>query len=97
MFHLDPADSSKKFVFQKLSDVLLTCILNLMKKHGTMLKEFLSYRSGFKDMFSTKCKSCNKHLILDTVISKLLPPTWIEMDGQNVSLYNFDCNPEHVG
>ena len=98
MFHLDPVDSSKKFVFQKLSDVLLTCILNLMKKEpGTMLKEFLSYLSGFKDMFSTKCKLCNKHLILDTEINELLPPTWIEMDGQNKSLYHFDCKPKHVG
>ena len=62
MLQLDPADSCKKCVFQKLSDILLTCILNLMKKEpGTMLKEFLSYLSGFKGMFSTKCNSCNKH------------------------------------
>ena len=87
---LKPWQTSEHVIYQKLSDVYNSVILKLIHNDPTtMLKEFISFVVGYKNIFEVKCKGCNKQLYAGSNGLDFLPPIWKDLNSK--LFYHLHC------
>ncbi|XP_065668385.1 mediator of RNA polymerase II transcription subunit 27-B [Hydra vulgaris] len=89
-FVADKFGQSSYFVFQSLSDIFTSVLINLNDKEPQeLLQGFLKYLTPYKELFSVKCVICKKHLSFNSDSLSLLPP--LRKDMTSSLFYHLSC------